>query len=88
MSQIVSKTEYVINSSKGQFKLVTSRHDDGLCFAGVIYYTKKGSRAEDTDVSLELHMETVADFSESTVYKEAVTWIKSELDPKAHIAKL
>lgn len=85
MSIILTTKRYLVNTSKGQFKLFLSRHSDGTYFAGVLWYRKTGSWAKEQEVNLDFDLQNFADTSEDVVLKEATAWVKKHLDPNAEV---
>ncbi len=82
---IVQTKEYQAKCDRGQFKIFLSEHSDKYFCGSVFYYEKKGSWAKGQDVNIDLKQKQFADFSEETVYKQCVDWIKQNIDPNAQV---
>jgi hypothetical protein len=82
---ILTSKKFDVNTSKERFGLYLSQHDNGVWFAGVVWYRKAGSWAEGKDVSLDFDLKTFSNTSKETVFEEAVAWVRGNLDQNANI---
>jgi hypothetical protein len=84
---ILKTRKYDVNTSDGRFGLYVSKHSDGTCFAGVLWYRKAGSWAKGEEVTLDFDLKTFANTSEEAAFREAVTWVKKNLEGKAQFVE-
>lgn len=83
---ILETRKFNVSTSRGTFGLYVSSHSDGVCLASVLWYSKSTKSDDPVDGSdFDFDLKSFTNTSEDAVYKEAVKWIKENLDPNGKI---